>query len=565
MLIKNSLLLILLLLFFNLARAELRQEAEKAVQLKNYSIAVEKYKQLAEKNDPEAYLQLGKLYFENGSAAGLSITEDEAINWLTKASEASQAEAFYMLGIMFKNRQYKAEDVFTFLIQGAKLGSANAQESVARAYQNGEGVVRDLKKAFQWNLKAAAGGNRMALGQVIFAYANGYGVEPDDIKVVYWQGKALEMGDQSERYCLAARYEAGIGVKKDISKAIDLYAKFEGNEMLYTMDADLALGTLYYTGVGIKKDLKLAKKYFKKSRIDENLKDEEKILEHYSELNLNLAISCSFEENAKKQFESWLIDKKAALGDGFALWQLAYANEAKDPAKALELYRQAAAKGDKLALETMGVLYENGRLVQKNEQISRDWYRKYMETASASKLTNKARDYYFRGEYDKALFWLENYKVKEIPEAQWLLGETYLVNERTKYRSVEPLMYAANAGHMSAQYTLGKLYFGGDGVVKNLQIAFDLYLKSANQGFSPSQYMVAVYYQEGLIQPIDKSKSYFWSLLSAADGNLGAKKLVATIEKDLPKNIMLEIQKFAIEWKPVKKYTFDPFQDEQRF
>lgn len=561
MLIKNSLLLILLLLFFNFARAELRQEAEKAVQLKNYSIAVEKYKTLAGKNDPEAYLQLGKLYFEHGSAAGLSITEDEAVNWLTKASEASQAEAFYMLGIMYKNRRHNAEDVFNLLIQGAKLGSANAQESVAQAYQNGEGVVRDLKKAFQWNLKAAEGGNQMALGQVIFAYANGYGVEPDDIKVVYWQGKALEIGDQSARYCLAARYEAGIGVKKDIFKAIDLYSKFEGNEMLYTMDADLALGTLYYTGVGIKKDIKLAKKYFQKSRVDENLKDEEKILAHFSELNLNLALSCSFEKNAKKQFESWLIDKQATLGDGFALWQLAYANESKDPAKALEFYRQAAAKGDELALETMGELYENGRLVQKNEQTSRDWYRKYMEIASATKLTNKARDYYFRSDYDRALFWLETYKTKDIPEAQWLLGEIYLSNERNKNRAVDPLSFAASSGHMSAQYTLGTLYFKGDGVVKNLQVAFELYLKSALQGYSQSQYMVAAFFYDGLIGPIDKSKSYFWSLLSAAHGNEGAKRLIALIEKDFPKDKVLEIQKNAIEWKPINKYTFNRLED----
>jgi len=554
-------ILLICIFFSNLSFADLISEAETALSTKNYKLASEKYKQLANSGNTEAFLQLGKLYFQHGVSEDLQISDDDAISYLKKATDASKAEAFYILGTIYKLKGLPLKEVFDYYLQGAKLGDAKAQEAVAEAYWNGDGVDVDWKKSFEWNLRGAKNGNSTSIMRVKFAYSNGLigAVEANDDQVVYWIKKSVENGGNTDAYCLAARYELGVGVNKDLKKAIELYSKFKDSEFSFTMDANLAIASIYLDSNNDIKNKNLANKFFKLSRIDKDLSDMEKLIRHYSELNLNVSIQCEFEKKAKKRFENLLVEKLATLGDPFSQYQLAYTFENKNPSKALALYKDAANKGEKLAMLRLGEFYEKGELVQKNDELSRKWYRKYIEIASATELVNKAQYYFFRDEIESALFWIEDYKLKENPQAQWILGEIYLRNERTKYRAIEPLKFAAEKGQNSAQYTLATLYFNGDGVVKSLQNSFDLYKKSAEQGNSFAQLMVSKFYYEGLLTTSDKEKAYFWILLSASNDNSKAKQLVSVVEKDITKNKALEIQNSAIKWKAVKQYSYDPF------
>lgn len=557
--IRNSILIFLCIFFSNLSNADLFSDAELAIRSKDYKLATEKYKQLADKGNTEAFLQLGKLYFQHGNSENLPIGEEEAISYLKKATDDSKSEAFYILGTIYKLNGMPIKEVFNYYLQGAKLGDAKAQEAVADAYWNGVGIEKDWKKSFEWNLRGAKNGNSISIMRVKFAYANGLtaAVEANDEQVVYWIKRSVENGDNEDSYCLASRYELGVGVKKDMKKAIELYSKFKDTDFSYTMDANLAIATIYLDSEIRNKSL--ATKFFKLSRVDQGASENEKMINHYSELSLNVALICKFERNAKERYENLLIEKLASLGDSFSQYRLAYSLEEKNPTKALALYREAATNGEKLAMERMGELYEKGKLIQKNEELSRKWYRKYIEIASTTELVNKAQYFYFRNDLDRALFWIESYKLKENPQAQWILGEIYLLNERTRYRAVEPLKFAADKGQNSAQYTLASLYFNGDGVVKSLQNSFDLYKKSAEQGNSFAQLMLSKFYYEGLINSSDKEKAYFWILLSASNDNTKAKQLLTVIEKEIPKNKALEIQNSANKWKPTKQYSYDPF------
>ena len=558
--IRNSFILALCIIFSNLAIAEIINDAESALRLKNYKLATEKYKQLANNGNTEAFLQLGKMYFEHGNSEELPISEEEAISYLKKATEASKGEAFYILGVIYSLNGKSSKDVFNYYLQGAKLGDAKAQEAVAKAYWDGDGVEKDWKKSFEWNLRGAKNGNSMSVGQVKFAYSHGLVgvVEANDDQVLYWITKSVENGDNTDLYCLASRYESGIGVKKDSKKAIELYSKFKNTEFTYTMDANLAIATIYLDNDGASKNKIQANKFFKLSKIDESLSERKKMLEHYSELNLSATLSCSFERKAEKKFENWLMNKMASLGDPFSQYRLAYSLEDINPTKALALYQEAATKGDELATERMGELYEKGELVQKNDKLSKEWYRKYITIAPNVDLINKAQYFYFRDEIDRALFWIEDYKLKDNPQAQWLLGEIYLRNDRTKYRAIDPLKFAAEKGQDDAQFTLASLYFNGNGVVKSLQNSFNLYKRSAEQGNSFAQLMVAKFYYEGLIESSDKEKAYFWTLLSASNDNSQAKKMIPVIEKEISNSKISDIQSSASTWKSVSEYRFNP-------
>lgn len=561
---SNFFAIFLLTLVSNFAFADLLKDAYISLNDKDYKLAVEKFKKLSELGNSEAFLQLGKLYFEHNNSENLLISEEEAISYLKKATDASIPQSFYILGTIYKSNGKPIEEVFNLYLQGAKLGDANAQEAVADSYWHGEGVEVDWKKSFEWNLRGAKNGNSRSLMHVKFAYANGLtgAVEANDEQVVYWIKKSVENGDNKDLYCLASRYELGVGVKKDMKKAIELYSKFKDTEFSYTMDANLAIATIYLDSEIRNKSL--ATKFFKLSRVDQGAKENEKMIEHYSELSLNVILECEFESNAKERYENLLIEKLATLGDSFSQYRLAYSVEETNPIKALALYREAATNGEKLAMERMGELYEKGKLIQKNEELSRIWYRKYIEIASTTELVNKAQSYFFKNDFDRALFWVDNYKLRENPEAQSILGELYLRNERTKYLAIKPLKFAADKGQNSAQYTLASLYFNGDGVVKSLQNSFDLYKKSAEQGNSFSQLMLSKFYYEGLINSPDKEKAYFWILLSASNDNSKAKKFLSVIEKEIPKHKTIEIQNLAINWKPIKQYIFDPLGDQKK-
>jgi len=53
-------------------------------------------------------------------------------------------------------------------------------------YANGNGVLKDYKKAINWYKKAAKNGDTRTQFNLGFIYHKGSGVERDEKKAVYW-------------------------------------------------------------------------------------------------------------------------------------------------------------------------------------------------------------------------------------------------------------------------------------------------------------------------------------------------------------------------------------------
>ena len=71
-------------------------------------------------------------------------------------------------------------------------------------YDNGEGVVQNYEKAFEWYSKAANQGNAQAQYNLGSLYHNGQGVEKNDKRAFEWYRKAANSGHSQAKLVLAA-------------------------------------------------------------------------------------------------------------------------------------------------------------------------------------------------------------------------------------------------------------------------------------------------------------------------------------------------------------------------
>ncbi|MGO9744271.1 MAG: toll/interleukin-1 receptor domain-containing protein [Roseiarcus sp.] len=75
-----------------------------------------------------------------------------------------------------------------------KPTSPEEQFDMGMAYEQGDGVEKDVVKAFDWYLRAARQGLPIAQIEVGLDYENGNGVEKDVAKALAWYRKAAEQG-----------------------------------------------------------------------------------------------------------------------------------------------------------------------------------------------------------------------------------------------------------------------------------------------------------------------------------------------------------------------------------
>ena len=95
-----------------------------------------------------------------------STSDGEFIERIKKRVEAGDAEAIYILGWHYRDGlsglQQDRKKAFQFFIRAGELGDKNAHLSIAVAYENGQGVERDIKKAKHYWELAAMGGDVFA-------------------------------------------------------------------------------------------------------------------------------------------------------------------------------------------------------------------------------------------------------------------------------------------------------------------------------------------------------------------------------------------------------------------
>lgn len=154
---RNAVILIaILLICASPALADLAR-GRGAYLRKDYQMAMQEFRPLADKGNPAAQIAVGWLY-DNG----LGVTHDdmEAAKWYLLAAEQGCAVAQQYLGLMHARGEGLPRDLDTaaaWLRRGAKQGDAGSQYNLGVMYRDGEGVGIDPVTAMKWFTLAASG------------------------------------------------------------------------------------------------------------------------------------------------------------------------------------------------------------------------------------------------------------------------------------------------------------------------------------------------------------------------------------------------------------------------
>jgi TPR repeat protein len=133
-------------------------------------------------------------------------------------------------------------------------------------YEEGEGVPEDLKKAAEWQTKAAEAGLAEAQFKLATMYEEGKGVEKDAASAAEWAMQAATQNYAPGQALYGLKLVRGEGVPKNTAKAAVwfLRAAQQGNGF-----SQRQLAYLYYTGNGVPVDYARCEAWYRQAAMNE--------------------------------------------------------------------------------------------------------------------------------------------------------------------------------------------------------------------------------------------------------------------------------------------------------
>jgi len=163
-------------------------------------INLEELRARAEKNDPQAQVTLGSLY--QLGQAGLKTDYKEAMKWFQRAAQQGDAGAMYRVGYMYFSGQgvsLNFNEAVRWFKQSALEGFAVAQFTLGTMYREGQGVPQNYTESLRWFSHAAEQGHAAAQHQVGVLIWHGKGAPQDYIEGCKWWYIAANNGSENAR------------------------------------------------------------------------------------------------------------------------------------------------------------------------------------------------------------------------------------------------------------------------------------------------------------------------------------------------------------------------------
>lgn len=200
---------------------------------------------------------------------------------------------------------------------------------------------------------------------------------------------------------------------------------------------------------------------------------------------------------------------------------------APDDAQALAAFRKAAEKGYAPAQNNLAVFYYSGRGVPRNYGQALRWFERAAEQGHVRAQVSLA-GMYTQGQgtpqdMKKAAKWFEVAARKGDAQAANSLGFLYDQGEgrpRDIQQAIKWYRRSAELGYAEAQNNLGLIYLNGlnETAAANHSQAMQWFRKAADQGFAPAQANLAQLYAHGHCMPANYLEAYFWMSLAQAQG-----------------------------------------------
>lgn len=502
------------------------------------ALAVQWYTRAASQGNAQSQYDLGLWYIERARDLTPEMRSEmlaRARVWLEKAAAQGFEKASRMLPDLIRlqgggqDRFVQATEAMShgehetafelFRACAEEEGVTEAMFALAQCYEKGEGVEKDLPRAFSWYRKAAEAGHPRAMLLMGMAYENGGAVKKDMKTALNWYRRAAQADNARAMLLLGVAYEAGHGVEKDMKTAQEYYlaAYRQGDEL-----AQLYLGMAYRDAAGELQDLAQADALLRPlaDKGQANAMREMALLEWSrtrglrkpEEILVHLDQACEWAKKSQdagdKKAEDLLktLEQKRAamrgatpqglLAGGLQLLQ--GKNVKQDVPTALKLLQMAVEAGNGAAAGVLGLTYAKGEQVKADLDAARGWFEKGAVLKNPESMMNLAHMYAnglgIPQDLTRAADYYRQAGELGFGAGAFALAQLYRDGRGVPQDKEQEFAWArraAEAGYANAQYHIAAMYWNGDGVGSNIIEARSWMTKAAEQNFPQAKDMLA--------------------------------------------------------------------------
>ena len=129
---------------------------------------------------------------------------------ILEAAKRGNRDAAWQLGDLYREAtrgvKYSPRSAFRWYAESALAGSANGQNNIGAAYENGLGCKQSYAKAAKWYRLAAEQGLGVAMSNLAFLYLYGYGMHADKKEALCWFKQGAESGCTKSQHMVEAMF-----------------------------------------------------------------------------------------------------------------------------------------------------------------------------------------------------------------------------------------------------------------------------------------------------------------------------------------------------------------------
>jgi TPR repeat protein len=206
---------------------------------------------------------------------------------------------------------------------------------------------------------------------------------------------------------------------------------------------------------------------------------------------------------------------------------------ARDHRTAARWYRRAADRGEPWGMNNLGTLHQNGLGVARDYKAAASWYRKAADKGLADAMNNLGTMYDTgqglpRDEREAAT-WYRKAADGDNSDAMVNLGALYANGRgvaRDDRQAVRWYRQSADLDNAEGMFNLGWMYANGRGVRQDVKEGGKWYRKAADRGNATAMFNLGLMYETGVGIKKDRKEAVRWYRKAAGLGVEAAKKAV---------------------------------------
>ncbi len=306
--------------------------------------------------------------------------------------------------------------------------------------------IPEEDKDFDRCLKAAEQGDAEAQFILGKKYFDGDEAGQDQQKALDWYSKAAERGHAKAQFELGDMYWKGEYVEKDLKKAFEWYLKAAKQGLV---KAECNLGAMYHFGWYVEKDRMKAFYWCFKAEQD------------YAAAAQSALGGMYYSKNyLKKDYEKHLKAAEQSYAKALNMIGVFYNKGicvAKNEKQAFNYFMKSAEQNDSAGQYLVGLCYYRGIGVKENEVEGLKWYKKACENNNTDAMIEIAKHCYYK---EKNIDYANIYLNKAIKNKSLTAMAIYSFIKDTK--KMDSSIHRANLGYGNYGRTLGELWIADD-------------------------------------------------------------------------------------------------------